>query len=58
MAAAQEQFTKHEEWLKQHDVRRALGDLSTEEMLHVQKMYPRWTGRRDKVRPNAYPLDC
>ena len=49
MPAADEQFNKHEEWLKKHDVRRALSDLTPEEMVSTQKFYPRWTGRRDKV---------
>jgi len=49
VAAAQEQFTRHEEWLKRHNVRRALSDLTPEDMSRIQKFYPRWTGRRDKV---------
>lgn len=49
MAAAQEQFTRHEEWLKKHDIRRALSNLTPEDMSRIQKFYPRWTGRRDKV---------
>jgi hypothetical protein len=49
VAAAQEQFTQHQEWLKKHDVRRVLNDLTPEDFRHTQKFYPRWTGRRDKV---------
>lgn len=49
-AAAQKQFADAESWRKKHDVDKLYEELKPDEMLQSQRFYPRWTGRRDKVR--------
>ncbi len=48
--AAQKQFADAESWRKKHRVDKLYEELKPDEMLQSQRFYPRWTGRRDKVR--------
>jgi len=49
---AQKQFSDAEAWRRQHDVDELFRTFDTSEMELSRKFYPRWTGRRDKVRRN------
>jgi hypothetical protein len=49
---ARKQFSDAEAWRRQHDVDELFRTFETSEMELSKKFYPRWTGRRDKVRRN------
>lgn len=47
---AQKQFSDTEAWRKQHNVDELFRTFDVNEMESARRFYPRWTGRRDKVR--------
>lgn len=49
---AQKQFSDTEAWRKQHNVDELFRTFEVNEMESARRFYPRWTGRRDKVRWN------
>jgi hypothetical protein len=48
--AAQEQFQDAESWKLKYDVHNLYAKFDPQEFEHAKRFYPRWTGRRDKVR--------
>jgi hypothetical protein len=50
IAAAKTQFTDAETWRKKNNVHKLYHGMSVEIIEHAKRFYPRWTGRRDKVR--------
>ena len=54
--AAQKQFAATEEWRKENDVDRLYATFDPEEFEAAKHFYPRWTGRRDKVRLSPIPF--
>lgn len=49
-AKAQKQFADRAAWEKKYDVANLFANFPTEEFENSRRYYPRWTGRRDKVR--------
>ena len=49
-AHAQTQFAATQQWRKDHDVDRLYPTFEVDEFEEAKRFYPRWTGRRDKVR--------
>ena len=49
-AHAQTQFAATQQWRKDHDVDRLYLTFDVDEFEEAKRFYPRWTGRRDKVR--------
>ena len=47
---AQNQFQATENWRKEHDVDNLFANFDPVELESARRFYPRWTGRRDKVR--------
>ena len=50
VAKAQKQFTERLEWEKKHDIENLFANFPTDEFEDSRRYYPRWTGRRDRVR--------
>jgi hypothetical protein len=50
VAGAQKQFADAEAWRRKHDVDKLFVGFDSAELEKSRKYYPRWTGRRDKVR--------
>ena len=55
-AKAHDQFAKTEAWRKENDVDNLYATFPTDEMQRAKLFYPRWTGRRDKVRHYPWPI--
>ena len=53
-AHAQTQFAATQQWRKDHDVDRLYPTFDVDEFEEAKRFYPRWTGRRDKVRLSAF----
>ena len=53
---AQKQFADAETWRTKHNVDELFTTFPADEYEDSKRFYPRWTGRRDKVR--ASPSDC
>jgi hypothetical protein len=49
-AKAQKQFADAEAWRKKHGVDALYAGFDPQEMEDSRRFYPRWTGRRSKVR--------
>ena len=47
---AQRQFAAAEAWRRAHGVDRLYATFDPDEFEYSKRFYPRWTGRRDKVR--------
>lgn len=54
LADAQKQFSDSEEWRKKHNVSKLLAEMPAEDFVDAQRYYPRWTGRRNKVRASSH----
>jgi hypothetical protein len=52
-AKAHNQFAATEAWRHQHDVNNLYATSDPDELESSKRFYPRWTGRRDKVRQRA-----
>lgn len=50
LVKAQKQFSDAEAWRKKHNVDQLFATFPEDEFETAKRFYPRWTGRRDKVR--------
>jgi len=50
VAKAHKQFAATEAWRLEHNVHNLYATIDPDELESSKRFYPRWTGRRDKVR--------